>query len=225
MGFHFISMKQNYLLLLPFLFISCSSSNTRITRLWINKEKIRGQHLESVFIAVLTPHPDVQTTIENELAYQANQLGIKTYKSHNLFTKSFTEEEMPSKEQLNKIIEATKAKTFFTIAIVDKKTLMRHVPGHRVYAPVMMPYGYLDNFYLNYSYMFSPQSVTVYNTSYYTIDKIYYIESKLYDIETQELLWTAKSKTFRPYDIESLTKGYTQTLFKKLKRKGIIRDM
>ena len=222
-------MKKNtLLLLLSVLFISCSTSHTRVINSWRNKEKIKDKPLESIFIAVLTPHHDEQTIIENELAYKANQFDIKTYKSHNLFTKSFTKDEMPSKAELDRILETTKAKTLFTVTILSKDYCERYITGFIVRPGT----GDIDKGYYDYFFRFfdfgsinitpTPGSKTNF-VGYHVIDKVYNVETSLYDIETHELLWTATTETFNPYDLEGLTKEYTDKIFKKLERNKVIK--
>ena len=212
-------MKKNtLLLLLSVLFISCSP-HTIVINSWRDKEKLKDKHIESIFIAVLTPHLDVQTTIENEIAYQVNQFGIKAYKSHNLFTKNFTKEEMPSQEELLRVLEVTNAKIFFTIRILDQKTSTSETTN-TMFLPVYYNHGgIVDTFW--YPSFKSPVNWSY--TGLHEKNKSYYMETNLYDIETHELLWRATTKTFNPYDLEGLTKRYTEKILKKLERNKVIK--
>ena len=214
-------MKKSYLLLLLFsaLIISCSSSNTKITGSWANQEKIKSEKIKSIFIAALTGNMEAKTTLENELAFQASQRGVESFKSHNVFTRTFTKDDMPSREELLKVIKATNADVIFTVTMKDKETSTRYVPGTTSYYPMGMGYGYYGSFYGYYSNVYP----MMYDPGYYTTDRTYYIESNLYDTASEELIWSAQSETYNPYDIDNFVKGYTDTLLKQLEKDGIIK--
>lgn len=214
-------MRVHYfiLLLLATITISCSTSNTKMTGQWANKEKLQNKDINSVFIAVLSSNMDAKTTLEDELAYQAGMRGITAIKSHRVFTRTFTKDNTPSKQELLSAIRATNADVIFTVTLQDKESSTRYVPGRTAYYP--MGYGYYGNFYGYYSNMYP----VMYDPGYYTTDKIYYIESNLYDAATEELLWSAQSSTYNPSNLENFVKGYTEALLQQLEKDGIIQHM
>ncbi len=212
-----MKIQYSLLLFLSFLLISCSSSNTRITGSWANKEKLKNRQIESLFIAVLTSNIEAKTTLEDELAYQAAGRGIEAIKSYKIFKQTFTKDDVPSREELLTAIKSTNAQTIFTISLLDKETSTRYVPGTAAYRP--LGFGYYGNFYGYYTNIYP----IMYEPGYYTTDKIYYIESNLYDAGTEELLWSAQSATYNPSDLENFVKNYTQTLLKQLEKDGLIK--
>ncbi|MUV03540.1 hypothetical protein GN157_07440 [Flavobacterium rakeshii] len=217
-----MSKKTTYLfffLLLTVFMISCAGSNTQITGSWANKEKIKNEKIKSVFIAVLTSNMSAKTVLENELAFQASQRDVESFKSHNVFTRTFTKDNMPSRDELLKAIRATNAQTIFTVALKDRETSTRYVPGSTSYYPMGMGMGYYGNFYGYYSNVYP----MMYDPGYYTTDKTYYLESNLYDTASEELIWSAQSATYNPTDLENFVKGYTETLLKQLEKDGIIK--
>lgn len=214
-------MKNGYLLILLFsvLLFSCATSNTKITGSWANKEKLKSENIKSVFIAVLSSNMEAKTTLEDELAFQAKQFGIESYKSYNVFKRTFTKDEMPSRDELLKTIRSTNAQTIFTVTLQDKETSTRYVPGTNSYYPMGMGYGYYGNFYGYYSSVYP----IMYDPGYYKTDKVYYIESNLYDVSSEELIWSAQSATYNPSDLENFIKGYTKTLLEQLQKDGVIK--
>jgi hypothetical protein len=62
----------------------------------------------------------------------------------------------------------------------------------------------------------------VYAPGYYAQDKVYYLETNLYDAQTEQLIWAAQSKTYDPGSIDSFLKGYVQTIYNQMVKDGLI---
>ena len=140
-------MKLRLLPLMAFilLFVSCSSSNTKVTKSWVNKDAIKKEKINSVFLAVLTPNTENRTTLENELAYWAKQNNLKATKSHEVFA-NVTKDNMPTRDELLNTIRGTKSEVIFTIALKNVKTA--DYGRASVYIPVepnISFYGYYSN--------------------------------------------------------------------------------
>jgi len=213
-------MKNFYAIaLISILLYSCGGLNTKMTGSWKNENKIKDASYKSVFIAVLGPSAQVKNMLENELAQQAANVGIKAIKSHDVFVSTFSKDNLPEKEKILKIISDTGAESIFTVALKDKETNTRYVPGNNTYyAP--MRYGYYGRFYGYYS-NFYPMA---YDPGYYTEDKVYYVESNLYETASDELIWSAQSKTYNPTSSEDFVKDFTQALIEKLIKDGVLKS-
>ena len=74
-------------------------------------------------------------------------------------------------------------------------------------------YGYYPH--VN-SYVSSP--------GYYTTHETYTLETTLYDIETEEMVWTARSSTFSPESVDEVIVDLTRLLIKDLKDKGLVKE-
>jgi len=171
-----------------------------------------------MFIAVLNSNVQVKNMLENELAYRADQRGIKASKSHDVFIQTFSKENMPEKDMIFSIIRETGAETIFTVSLLDKETSTRYVPGSTTsYAPYGVRYPYYGGFYGYYSSVYP----VVYDPGYYTTDNTDYVESNLYDAKTEKLLWSAQSKTLNPNDLEHFTNDYVNTLIDQLIKDGV----
>ena len=64
----------------------------------------------------------------------------------------------------------------------------------------------------------------VYEPGHYTTDRTYYVESNLYDAKTEELIWSAKSKTLNSYDLEQFTKDYIDALYEQMIKDGVLKS-
>ncbi|UNY99622.1 hypothetical protein MQE36_04570 [Zhouia spongiae] len=215
-------MKSKLLILIALVICACGS-NTSITGAWTNKEKIESKNYNSVFIAVLSSNTAAKILLEDQLGYDAQQAGIKVIKSHNTFRSTFTKENKPSKEDLLSVIKGTNSETIFTVVLKDKESETRYVPGTTNYAMGYTPLGYY-NYYGNFWGYYNTIYPYAYDPGYYTTDKIYYLESNLYDANTEELLWSAQSKTYNPSDLDSFVESYTKVIMKELVKDGIFKS-
>ena len=214
-------MKLKNLLLTTFtvLLFSCGST-TKITGAWTNKEELQDKSYKSVFIAVLNSKVQVKNMLENELAFRAKQRGVKATMSHDVFIQTFSKENMPEKETLLSEIQKTGSETIFTVSLLDKETSTRYVPGSTsYYAPYGAGFGYYGGFYGYYSTIYP----MVYEPGYYTTDKTYYVESNLYDVQTEKLLWSAQSKTVNPSNLEEFTNDYVAALYDQMLKDGVLK--
>lgn len=214
-------MRSIYILLcLTFLASSCGSS-TSMTESWMNKEALGSSPYNSVFIIAMTGNKVAKALIEDELAFYAEKNGVKAIKGHEVFPATFTESNRPDRETIMKIIRDHGADAIFVVSLLDKETESRYVPGNTNYAYGYRPmnYSYYGNFYRYYNTLYP----ITYDSGYYTTDKIYYMESNLYNVKTEELIWSGQSKTYNPSSMESFTQDYTEALIKQLTKDGLIK--
>lgn len=211
-------LKQFYLttisiVFISIIFLSCSSG-VRITGSWANKEKITGKQYKKVFIAALTGNAEVKTVVENDLAAAATAQGYAVVKSNDIFPPSFTSS-ADNAVVLQKVREQG-CDAIFTIAVINKESDVRYVPGSTMYQP--MGFGYYGNFGRYYGYRYP----MMYQPGYYTNDKTYFLESNLYDAASEDLLWSAQSKVYNPSNLEKVSREHTALLVKKLTEDGLI---
>jgi hypothetical protein len=223
-------MKQTRFLLLmlsivtTLAIISCGPS-IKVIAIWQNKEKMPAQPIKSVFILALTNSMELKSSLENDLAAAAEARGIKAYRSIDVMGPVAIKDVAPVKEAFVKKLNELKCETIFTIALIDEKSETKYVPGSTVmYAPYGYggyagyggygAYGMYGGFGGYYGY-----STTMMSTpGYYETDKTYFIEGKLFDVQTEELLMSAQSKASNPGNIQKASKQYTQTLMEEVNK-------
>lgn len=213
-------MKTKILSILFVYFLSACGTNTKIVGAWTSEEIPANKSYEKVFIAALTPNTNVQNAIENNLATAARQRGIEAATSAQVFTKSFTKDEQPSKKEILDKVKAQNADAIFTVTLLDQETETRYVPGSTTYYRPMTYGRYYGSFYNYYTTMYP----VTYEPGYYKTDQVYYMESNLYDAETEKLIWSAQSKTVNPSNIDSFARDYTQAMVNELIKDGVLKE-
>jgi hypothetical protein len=207
-------------ILFAFTLSSCSSSSMRVMATWVNKKDIPppqpGKH--KIFIFVMTQNYEAQMNLENDLAEAAEAKGIKTVRSIEAFGPILTVDKLPKKEVLLQAIKDVGCDAIFSVAVVDQQSETHYVPATS--SSVYVPYGGYGYYYSGF-YSYSP---AFYTPGYYTTDKTYFIESNLYDVNTEKLLISMQSKVVNPGDIAKASKQYTQLLVAELQKQGYMKN-
>ena len=91
------------------------------------------------------------------------------------------------------------------------------------YAP-MYGGGYYGGYgYRGGLYSYHPHVTTyVQRPGYYTTYESYTIETNLYDVETEELVWSARSNSFAPESVDEVIVDLTKLLIDDLKQNNLI---
>jgi hypothetical protein len=206
-------MKQplfRYLLLLVFA-AGCTPS-TYITGSW--KNPAAAVKYKSVLIAALTSNTVIKSTLETDMA-KALSGSVKTLKSIDEFPPGLSNTDT-SKAALISMVRNKKADAILSISILSRETESRYMPGGNPYYPP--GFIYYDDFWGYYDHWYP----SVYGPGYYEENKVYYIETNLYDSSTQKLVWSAQSKTYSPDELQPFAREFAATIVARLKADGLI---
>lgn len=201
-------------LVLAALLVSCSSG-TLILGSWSNPEKKTGGYQDIVVFGISESVISRQT-FENQIQTVLNQAGIKASNSLILIPPG-TRLSDSEKEKLAKQLKDQGHEAVLTVALLDQTQESRYVPGTTSYAPMM--YGGFYRSYWGYYSRFSP---VMYEPGYYTTDKNYYLEANLYDVASEQLVWSAQSQTTNPANLESFANSFATTITGQMVRDGIL---
>jgi len=199
------------------LLISSCSTSTLITYSWTNPETEAAK--QYIFVAAITEDRAAKSTVEDQMAYELQALGIESTTSLSVFQPGMIKKDLDDKQRelmLEKIREEG-CDGIITITLLKESSEARYVPG----SPHVMPairYGFYGGFNTYYNY-YHP---IVSSPGYYTQDKQYFLETNFYDPQTKDLLWTAQTETYNPTNLDSFAEEFTQVILAKLKNEGLI---
>lgn len=193
---------------------ACSS--TKIIGSWKNAdfgEKTYGK----IMIAALTPNVVAKGAVEADVAEKLQARGVNAKGAGGVFNP-----EMEITEEIKKQISTTLLSEgydgilTFTLVSQDEKT--NYVPGTTyTYAPYA--YGYGGSYWGYYGY-YAPQ---VYEPGYYTTSQVYLIEAILYDLQTEKMVWAARSEATDPSSIESFASDFSSTIVYQLQKDRMLK--
>ena len=224
----------SFLPALTFLYflISCAPSlKIDTVGAWFNKEKIPPEPIKSVFVIAFTDNATTRVLLEDEIAAAAQKKGLKVYKSLDVIGPVELKQIAPVRDVFIKKLQDLKCETVFTVALLDAQSETHYVPGSGTsnvyspyqYAPYMeysgysaaAPAGPYGGFGGYYGFCINTMSTE----GYYNTTSKYFIEAKLFDINSDDLLLSIQSKVTNHSEIQKSSKRYVESLVE------TIRDM
>ena len=199
-------------IILMLVIVSCSSP-TSITGTWQRQDV--PADINNVMVAALTPQAGVKAVVERQIAGNLEEAGIRASQSIDVLPPKLSDDDNQKQRILN-AIQTNGVDAILTVSVIDRETETRYSPGTTSYAPYPA-FGFYGNFWGYYRHWY-PQ---FHSPGYYSEDKIYFIETNLYDSQTEDLLWSAQSETYNPTDLESFSENFAEEIVKQLKNDGI----
>ncbi|NVK49628.1 MAG: hypothetical protein HWE09_07645 [Cyclobacteriaceae bacterium] len=210
-------MKKLFSLLSLFIIlITACSPSVKILGSWTSPNKPATGY-NSVFVTALTENLLARQAVEKDLVNLIQSKGITASSSFEVIPPGFKAKESDREAILQKIKEMGN-ESILTIALLDQTNETRYVPGTTMYTP--MRYGYYGRFWPYYNY-YNP---VMYDPGYYTTDKNYYLEANLYDVATEELVWSSQSETTNPSSLETFSRTFAESIVKQLVKDGFISE-
>ena len=185
------------------LFTSCAT--TTITDTW--KDKAYQGNAQNIVVIMVARTQYLRDMFEGRFVAELRARGNNATQSNKIVTF----EQLTDKELVKSKIKSTDADTVLIARLVDSKTIKAYEPGHVNAVPIA--YSYWGTYYEIVSVDYG-----------YTDDiQVAYIETNLYDVKTEKLVWSARSKTERSGGEQHLINTFIDRIVKKLSSDKIIR--
>lgn len=208
------NMKRIGIYLGVLCLVACAAS-TEITGVWRNPE-VANKSYNNICIAAITENATNKQVVEQEMSNSLKMKGVKSTRISDILPYKFTGNQNEKDIILEKTRE-NKNDGILTFALVKQKEETRYVPGSAGYAPASA-YGYYGSFGGYYGYY----GARMYDPGYYTQDEVYFIETNLYDVATEKLVWSVQSKTYNPSGINQFAQDFTRTITNQLVKSKVI---
>jgi len=207
-----------FVLIISITLAGCSA--TKIVSSW-NQQGAEAKQYQKLGVVVMIPDMGNRAMVEDAVAKELRARGIKASATFNTFpfAGKIGEIGLDSATIQQKIRQRVNDNHFdalIIIVLLDKRKEQRYVEGSSISigAPV---YGY--PYYGYYYYAYS----TVYSSGYYTTSTSYFIESNLYDVASQKLVWTAQTNTENPTSMETESANFAKIIADNLMQKKVIK--
>ena len=186
-----------------FLFASCTTT-TVMTDTW--KDKTYQGKPQKILVIMVAKFPDTRNLFEDRFVGELNNRGNNSFQSYSIIPF----EQLRDKELVKSKIKSSGADTVLIARLVDTKTIESYNPG-MIY---VVPTSYYD-WWGYYAVVFADYG--------YTGDvRVAYIETNIYDVKTEKLIWSGHSKTERTYGEQELITAFIKLMIKKMESAGII---
>jgi len=192
------------------LFIA-ACANTKISQSWVEPDNKRSY--DDLLVVGIGESEQNRRAYESHFVESLREAGAEAEASYKLIKSS----EKFDRDTIVKAIEGSE----ITGVIV---THMVAVDEETIYRPSMdyMPMyggGYYGGLYSYYPHVNS----YVTRPGYYTTHETYTLETNLYDVESEELVWSARSRTFSPESVQEVIVDLTKLLIKDLEEKDLLK--
>ena len=187
-----------------------SCSNTKLTSVWMDQAK-SGKSFNDILIIGIAKEEHNRRLFEEEFTSQLKAAGVDSEVSYKI---------LPEGTKINRdsVAAAIKGKNIDAVIVthlvkVEEETVYRQNMDYRP------TYGYYNGLYNYYPHVYS----TVQTPGYYSTHDVVILETSLYDVTTEELVWSAQSRSFAPESAKEVIDDLVRLVIKDLKEKGLIR--
>ena len=189
------------------LLSACAS--TTVTAVW--RDQNYSSQPRTALVILVTEKPVIMRVFEDEFAQQLKGRGIEAVPGYSLLPSDRKLE----KEEIAAAAVKSRADVLFITRLVDKKSYETYYPGSVYVQHTGGGPGWRDNYARGYtSYQATPG---------YTVEqKILYVETQLYDVKTEQLVWSVMTETLVGDTAESEVKGFVKVIMKSLTEKGLV---
>lgn len=195
---------------------SCASTSTVITGSW-EKPDVEKKY-DNLIVEAFTPQVEVKEALQLQMTTELIENGIYAAINEKPLPPAPVEDDKDRQDIMNGIKE-NGADGILTIAIIDKAAESRYTPGPGRYAPYPR-YPYYGSFWGYYDYWYPH----FHRPGYYSLENVYYIETNIFDAESEELIWSAQSKTYESTNLETFSEDYAKEVVEEMIEDGIIRS-
>jgi hypothetical protein len=199
-------MKNLILSLLVISTISSCGPSTKIEKSWVEPgARVSPDPQNKVMVIALVKDETSRRVIEDELVKRIKTPAVASYQ--------FLSSEMikaASDEALNNMITKEKFTHILLMRLADIEKETSYVPGTTT--------GYYGGYGMYYGY-----GASMYSTpGYYTTDKNYFIETTIYSVSPNKLMWTGTTKTVNPSKVNKAVNEIADVVVAKMKQDGFL---
>jgi len=181
-----------------------SCATTKMTDTW-KDDNYRGT-IKKVVVVGIFKEPDTRKIFEDEFADRLRARGVDATASHKIIS----EAELPDKDVGIGKIRKSGADTVLVTRVMDMETVKNYVPGQSYAVPTY--YSYYGAYY---SYSYRP--------GYTETEGFAYLETNLYNVGDEKLVWSGRSTTKLTETRYELIQAFVKTMLDGLAEAKLIR--
>jgi hypothetical protein len=208
----FSQQKSKVVLLCAVSVLLFSCASTKITQSWVEPDNKKSY--SNFLIIGIGESEQTRRAYESYFVEALREKAIEAEASYRLI-KSNVEID---RQSVDKAIEGLNIDGVIVthLVAVDEETVYRPSTGYMYGGGYG---GYYGNLYSYYPHVNS----YVHDPGYYTTHETYTLETSLYDVASEELVWTARTRTFSPESVDEVIADLTKLLIKDLQEKNLIK--
>jgi len=176
-------------------------------------------------VVVLSPKVQNKATIESDIATNLRTKNIKAIATFDIFPfagsdagKELTKNEEEARAKIKERVEKFDLDGLMVVSLKDKEEETKYHQGTTwaVSAPVYGNGMYGYNYGFTYDQYFYHTYTAVHTSGYYTKSETFFIETSVFDVATEELLWLGQTKTKNPTSLSKESKVFADLVVSKM---------
>ena len=189
------------------MLIISACTSTHLTSSWKEPGKVVNiEKLNKVLVVALFKNETNRREAEDEMANYLQGKGIASY---NYLNDSF---DPKNADALRDKIRAAGFDAAVTMRLID-------VDKEKVYTPGNTSYPIYNR---NFSGYYSRNWPSYSTPGYYSTTKIFTVETNIYSIKEDKIIWTGLTKTTDPEGVDKMMKEIVKVVYNKMLKEGFI---
>jgi hypothetical protein len=200
-------MKKVSLLISAVIFLLSCGPSTKIEKSWRDPESSISNDPKNKFLVMaMVKDESSRRVIEDELVKRLKGMGTPSY---TIITPELMKNS--SDATLDSIVNLGHYTHILMMRLADVEKETYYVPGTTTayYGGYGRYYGYGANFYT------SP--------GYYNTDKNYFIETTVYTVTPNKLIWTGTTKTINPSNLKKSVNEIADVVAEQMRKEGFLK--
>jgi len=196
-------------MILSFL-VSCTS--TEIVSSWRDPSTtISANQIDKILFIALVKNETYRRVVEDKLVALSKGKGVASYSfiTGSSLTKT-------DKAAITQRLKDDGTDLIVIMRLVDVKDETRYVPGSSMSGYGGIP-GY-GGYWRGYGYA----APMYYSPGYYTTDKKYLVETNVYSVDQDKLVWSGTTSTMNPSKIDTTTAEIADAVIEEMKNEGFL---
>ncbi len=185
-------------------------TNTKLSEVWVDPDITK--HYNDILVIGISESEQNRRAYESYFVTELEAIGAEAVPSYKLIKAGVKID----RESVSKAIKGLDIDGVIVTHLigVDEETVYRPSMD---YMPVYSG-GYYGGLYSYYPHV----NTYVTRPGYYTTHDTYMLETNLYDVESEELVWSAHSRSFAPESVDEVIVDLTRLVIGDLKEKGLL---
>jgi hypothetical protein len=189
------------------LVAGCSSANkTVITGSWDNPDHSVSS-FDKILILGISENQSSRAVVEQSVADELGTAGFTAVTAIQNFTQAELDVMRDNQDLAKERLAEIGVDAVLVMSVLDIKEETYYVPGTTSYHPTMS-YPYYGGYYGYWGRTYT----TVSSPGYYEESVSIFLEINVYDLDTDELVWSAQSKTQDPSSVQALSTNFSRVL-------------
>ncbi len=199
-------MKNFVLFLMSCWVLAGCTPSTTLKSSWRDPDtQVKMGQFSKVLVVAFVKNESSRRIVEDDLAKLLKSKGIPSYQYLGQNSK-LTETELAAKIQEDSFDGA------IVMRLIDTEKETEYVPGTGTYPSYYGGFGsYYGRAYGGY-----------YDPGYYKENKIYSVETNLYSLKTNKLIWSGVTNTVNPTDIDKTIGDIAKVITEEMKKQGFL---